>query len=95
MPDLDKVIILLTDGENTQIDSAAPKPRRARTQKACDNIKAAIFKLYTIRVIDGNAALLSEVRHQVEHVLRRQDAANLNVVFGAIATNLASLRIAK
>ena len=30
----------------------------ARTQKACDNIKAANIKLYTVRVIDGNASLL-------------------------------------
>jgi Flp pilus assembly protein TadG len=96
MPDLDKVIILLTDGENTQNRfSSTQAAIDARTQKACDNIKAANIKLYTIRVIDGNAALLQSCATKSNMYYDVQDAANLNVVFGAIATNLASLRIAK
>jgi hypothetical protein len=96
MPDLDKVIILLTDGENTQNRfSSTQAAIDARTQKACDNIKAANIKLYTIRVIDGNAALLQSCATKPNMYYDVQDAANLNVVFGAIATNLASLRIAK
>ena len=59
-PDLDKVIILLTDGDNTQnrwTNSARRRSTAAR-EKACDNVKAANIKLYTVRVIDGNATLL-------------------------------------
>ena len=66
-PDLDKVIILLTDGQNTQyrfssnqaaIDSSNQAAIDLRTQQACNNIKAQNIKLYTVRVIEGNASLL-------------------------------------
>src|SRR6185295_17500992 len=58
-PDLDKVIVLMTDGENTKNRwTSTASTIDARTQKACDNIKAANIKLYTVRVIDGDAALL-------------------------------------
>src|SRR4029078_6335948 len=62
--DRDKVIILLTDGDNTEswnnsTNSAITNVSTidTRTALACTNIKAAGIKLYTIRVIDGNAAL--------------------------------------
>jgi Flp pilus assembly protein TadG len=107
-PDLDKVLILLTDGTNTQnrwenINNGNNATQQAtiaakidaRTQKVCDNIKAANIKLYTIRVIDGNAALLQSCATKADMYYDVQDAAQLNTVFGAIATNLANLRIAK
>ncbi len=57
--DLDKVLVLLTDGENTEnrwgANSAAIDKR---TETACANIKADGIKLYTVRVIAGNAKLL-------------------------------------
>ena len=57
--DLEKVIVILTDGTNTQNRWSSTKSViDARTQKVCDNIKAANIKLYTVRVIDGNASLL-------------------------------------
>ena len=57
--DLDKVLVLLTDGENTEnrwgtnsfdIDK--------RTQAVCANIKKDNIKIYTVRVVEGNATLL-------------------------------------
>ena len=58
-PDLDKVIILLTDGDNTQNRwTNSSSSIDSRTEKACDNVKAANIKLYTVRVINGNATLL-------------------------------------
>ena len=64
-PDLDKVIILLTDGDNTESwkNSNHTKVKSSsaiddRTKLVCTNVKAAGIKLYTIRVIDGNASLL-------------------------------------
>ena len=71
-PDVDKVIILLTDGLNTgnrftnnasQID--------ARTAAVCDNIKTAKIKLFTVRVIEGNARAAAGLRQRFQHVLRR------------------------
>ena len=71
-PDLDKVIILLTDGQNTQNRwSSSTSSIDSRTQKVCDNAKAANIKVYTVRVIDGNATSLQDLRHQARHVLQR------------------------
>lgn len=95
-PDLDKVIILLTDGENTQNRWTTNTSQiDARTKKACDNIKAANIKLYTVRVIDGNASLLQGCATNPTMYYDVQQASQLNAVFTAIAQNLANLRIAK
>jgi Flp pilus assembly protein TadG len=101
-PDLDKVIILLTDGENTEAwknstNSAVYSASAidARTTLACSNVKAANIKLYTVRVIDGNASLLQACATNPSMYFDVQNATQLNNVFSAIAQNLANLRIAK
>jgi Mg-chelatase subunit ChlD len=56
---LEKVIILLTDGLNTQKrfhENAVQTD--ARTRKVCDNIRAAKIEVYTVRVIEGNVDVL-------------------------------------
>ena len=94
--DLDKVIILLTDGENTANrwdgDGASIN---ARTKLACDNVKAAGVKLYTVRVIDGNAAMLQNCASDTSMYYDVQNSSQLISVFDKIAENIASLRIAK
>jgi Flp pilus assembly protein TadG len=95
-PNLDKVIILLTDGENTKnrwtfISSQIDE----RTKAACDNVKAANIKLYTVRVIDGNKSLLQSCATNPGMFYDVQQADQLNNVFSAIAQNLANLRLAK
>jgi hypothetical protein len=58
-PDLERVIILMTDGDNTQNRwTSSQTSIDARTQRVCDNIKADNIKLYTVRMIAGNATLL-------------------------------------
>lgn len=95
-PDLDKVIILLTDGQNTQNRWGSSQTSiDARTQKACDNIKAANIRIYTVRVIDGNAALLKNCATNPDMYYDVYEASELNGVFSSIAQNLANLRIAK
>ena len=95
-PDLDKVVILLTDGENTQNRwTSTPSAIDARTQKACDNAKANNIKIYTVRVIDGNASLLQGCATKPEMYYEVSQASQLNSVFSAIAQNLANLRISK
>ena len=94
--DLDKVIILLTDGDNTQNRfSTTAADIDARTQQACANVKKANIKLYTIRVIDGNAKLLQACASQSDMYYNVQNASELNDVFDKIAKQLATLRIAK
>lgn len=95
-PDLDKVIILLTDGENTQNRwTTSTSSINARTALACTNIKAANIKLYTVRVIDGNATLLRNCATNPTMYYNVNQASQLNAVFSSIAKNLANLRLAK
>ena len=95
-PDLDKVIILLTDGDNTQNRwSSTASVIDARTQKACDNAKADNIKIYTVRVIQGNATLLKNCATKPDMYYEVDQASELNGVFSYIAQNLASLRVAK
>ncbi len=59
--DLDKVIVLLTDGENTKNRwTSSSSSIDSRTEKACANAKAANIRIYTVRVIEGNASLLRD-----------------------------------
>lgn len=94
--DLDKVLVLLTDGTNTKnrwtntgslIDS--------RTKVACENAKGTGIKVYTIRVIEGNAELLRECASSTSMFYDVADATQLNGVFAQIAKNLANIRITK
>lgn len=95
-PDLDKVIILLTDGQNTQNRwTTSTSSIDARTQKVCDNAKADNIKVYTVRVIDGNGTLLKNCATKPDMYYDVDQADQLNVVFKSIAQNLANLRIAK
>ncbi len=95
-PDLDKVLIVLTDGTNTQNRwTSSSTSIDARTQKACDNAKADNIRIYTVRVIDGNATLLKACASKPEMYYEVQQSSQLNSVFASIAQNLANLRIAK
>lgn len=95
-PDLDKVIILLTDGENTQNRfTTNTSDINLRTTAVCSNVKAANIKVYTIRVIEGNAALLKNCATKADMYYDVQHASQLNTVFSAIAQNLANLRVSK
>lgn len=95
-PDLDKVIVLLTDGDNTQNRfTNSTSAIDARTEKVCTNAKAANIKVYTVRVIDGNANLLRGCATKPDMFYDVDEAVQLNSVFASIAQNLANLRIAK
>lgn len=101
-PDLDKVIIILTDGDNTQAwknsnntNVTSQSAIDDRTSLVCTNIKTAGIKIYAIRVIDGNATLLKNCATNPSMYFDVQAASELNTVFSAIAQQLANLRIAK
>ena len=84
----------MTDGDNTQNRwTSTASSIDARTQKACDNIKAANIKVYTVRVIDGDATLLKGCATKPAMYYDVQQAIQLDSVFGSIAQNLANLRI--
>ncbi|MGH6770305.1 MAG: VWA domain-containing protein [Xanthobacteraceae bacterium] len=95
-PEIDKVIILLTDGQNTENRwSTSQSEIDARTKKVCDSVKAAGIKLYTVRVIDGNEALLKACATKPDMYFNVSSATQLDGVFSAISKNLAKLHIAK
>ena len=95
-PDKDKVIVLLTDGDNTQNRwSTSGSAIDQRTALACTNVKAANIKVYTVRVIDGDATLLRNCASKTNMYYNVNQASELNNVFSSIAQNLANLRIAK
>jgi Mg-chelatase subunit ChlD len=95
-PDLDKVIVLMTDGDNTQNRwTTSSSSINARTQQACDNIKAANVKIYTIRLMDGNETLLRNCATRPDMYYNVEEASQLNAAFGTIAKALANLRIAR
>jgi hypothetical protein len=95
-PDLDKVIVLLTDGENTQNRFTTSRSSiDSRTEKVCANAKAENVKVYTVRVINGNATLLRNCATKPDWFYDVDEAWQLNSVFASIAQNLANLRIAK
>ena len=95
-PDKDKVIVLLTDGDNTQNRwTTSGSSIDARTAAACTNAKAANIKIYTVRVIDGDATLLRNCASKTNMYYNVNQASELNSVFSSIAQNLANLRIAK
>ncbi|MEJ0074732.1 MAG: pilus assembly protein [Alphaproteobacteria bacterium] len=95
-PDLDKVIIMLTDGTNTEDRwSTTQSQIDTRMQTACANVKAANIKVYTVRVIDGNASLLQGCATNPTMYYDVQQASQLNSVFSSIAQQLATLRISR
>ncbi len=94
------MIILLTDGTNTQSwknsnNTAVYNSNDidARTLLTCNNVKAAGIKLYTVRVIDGNANLLSQCATNSSMFFDVDKASQLDVVFKTIANSRASLRL--
>jgi Flp pilus assembly protein TadG len=95
-PNRDKVIIVLTDGDNTENRwSTSQSSIDKRTAAVCANVKAANIKVYSVRVINGNASLLQNCATNPSMYYDVQQASQLNAVFSAIAQNLANLRIAK
>lgn len=96
-PDLDKAIILLTDGENTRNRFTSNTGQiNLRTAAACSNIRnTTSIKIYTVRVIEGNVALLKACATKPDMYYDVQQASNLEGVFTTIAQNLANLRVSK
>jgi len=93
---LNKVIVFLTDGDNTEnrfttngdsIDD--------RTDAVCAAIKAKGIQIYTIRVINGNATLLKNCATNSTMYFNVTQASQLTSVFASIAQALSNLRVSQ
>jgi hypothetical protein len=93
---LTKFIVLMTDGDNTKnrFDDST-STMNTRTSTACTNIKAAGIKIYTIRLISGNATLLQNCASSSSMYFDVQDASQLAAVFNAIGSQIANLHLSK
>lgn len=95
-PDVEKFMIMLTDGDNTQNRWSTSKVTiDNRSRAACDTAKTASrgIKLYTIRVIDGDANLLRDCASSPSMFYDVKAANELDAVFRKIAQEIAAIRI--
>jgi Flp pilus assembly protein TadG len=94
-----QVIILLTDGLNTQDRWYTDQSDiDAREQMTCANIKAAGVTLYTIQVNTGHdptSTLLKSCASSADKFFLLTSADQIVTTFSAIGTNLSKLRVAK
>lgn len=93
---LTKYVILLSDGDNTRNrfgDSTSTMNNRTRL--ACTNIKAAGIKIYSVRLIDGNASLLRDCASSSDMYYDVQNSSQLSGVFSSIGSEIASLHLSK
>ncbi len=92
------VIILLTDGLNTQDRwYSNASSINARQQTTCDNIKAAGLTLYTVQVNTGGDAtstLLQNCASNSSKFFLLTTAGQIVTTFGQIGTSLSKLRLA-
>jgi len=92
------VIILLTDGLNTQDRwYSSQSSINTRQQKTCDNIKAAGLTVYTVQVNTGGDAtstLLQNCASDPGKFFLLTSAGQIVATFGQIGTSLSKLRLA-
>ncbi len=94
--DVEKIIVFLTDGLNTQNRwTTKAIDIDARTKIVCDNIKKAGIKIYTIRVMEGNQALLQACASNPGMYYNVTSASGIEPVFEEIARSLSQLRISR
>jgi Flp pilus assembly protein TadG len=93
---LSKVVVLLTDGENTQNRWTRNASQiDQRTQLACENIKRAGIAIYTIRVMEGDENLLRGCASAPSMYFNVTAPEQIATVFNALANQLTALRLSR
>jgi Flp pilus assembly protein TadG len=95
-PNVDRWLIVLTDGDNTQDRfSTNENDINTRTQAACNNLRAqaTTIRVVTVRVMDGNAALLRSCASNENYYYEVSNANQLIDVFRRIAWEITALRL--
>jgi Flp pilus assembly protein TadG len=97
---VEKFMLIVTDGDNTQnrwVNDCSGSGNvaliDARTQLACDAAKSAGIKVYTIRVINGNAGLLRNCASDPSMYYDVRNANDLKPVFQSIINEISAVRL--
>lgn len=91
----EKIIIALSDGENTRNGHGDSKNTiNTRNKQACTNAKAAGIYVYTILLVDGDKNLLTQCASPSGFELV-EDAAKLLTTFRTIGAKITKLRLGK
>jgi hypothetical protein len=98
--DVQQIIILLTDGLNTQDRWYSDRSSiDARQKILCSNVQAAGITLYTIQVnvgsMDPVSTLLQQCASKPEYFFHLTTTTEVATVFNKIGTNLSKLRLAR
>lgn len=89
-----KVIVFLTDGDNTQDRFDRSQSNiDARMTTLCAAAKLTEISIYTIRVMQGNQTLLQNCASQPDNYFSITSAADLDPLFQRIARSLLRLRL--
>ncbi len=94
-----QAVILLTDGLNTQ-NRWSPSGTQVdkRTQKVCDNIKAAGITLYALQVNTGGdptSSILQSCASSADKFFLVTSSSQISAIFNQIGSALSQLRISK
>jgi len=95
-PDTRQIIILLTDGMNTQNRwSFNQLDIDARTRAACSNAKATGIEFYTVLVMSGDSSILQSCATNPNMYFALTQSSQIISTFNTIGTQLSKLRIAR
>jgi len=93
---LTKIILLMTDGDNTENRwTSTSADIDARTALACQAAKDAGATLFTVRLMEGNATLLSQCATGADTYYDVENVQDLVPAFQAIGEQISQLRIAR
>jgi hypothetical protein len=105
-PDVDKYLVILTDGKNTRSRSTSNQAViDDKTKAMCDDIKAKSsrrdargnpvpdVKVFTVRVMEGNRALLTNCATNASMYKEVNSASEIDAVFKDIIREITRLRL--
>ncbi|WP_322187802.1 VWA domain-containing protein [Fulvimarina sp. 2208YS6-2-32] len=94
--DVRKIMVILTDGENTQnrwMGSRNRKEINQRTLLACENARKAGIEIHTINLVEGDAKLLSACASNKSFFYQVATAGELEEAFETIAYHAQGVRL--
>jgi Flp pilus assembly protein TadG len=91
---VEKFLVILTDGDNTRNRfGQSPGQIDDRTRLACDSAKSDGLRVYTIRLLAGNAGLLRSCASKSDMYFDVQNAGQLKSAFNSIAAEITAIRL--